>query len=69
MKFSVLELQEYLDTYNNRKDAALSVRPLTTRSSDISWKSSDVVVVMISTIYSGWITVRPHFPEVLEALW
>lgn len=28
MKFSVLELQEYLDTYNNRKDAALSVRPL-----------------------------------------
>lgn len=27
MKFSVLELQEYLDTYNNRKDAALSVRP------------------------------------------
>lgn len=28
MKFSVLELQEYLDTYNNREDAALSVRPL-----------------------------------------
>lgn len=27
MKFSVLELQEYLDTYNNRKEAALSVRP------------------------------------------
>lgn len=26
MKFSVLELQEYLDTYNNRKEAALSVR-------------------------------------------
>lgn len=25
MKFSVLELQEYLDTYNNRKDAALTV--------------------------------------------
>ncbi|KAM7399056.1 hypothetical protein PAMP_018349 [Pampus punctatissimus] len=24
MKFSVLELQEYLDTYNNRKDAALT---------------------------------------------
>lgn len=28
MKFSVLELQEYLDTYNNRKEAALSVRIL-----------------------------------------
>lgn len=28
MKFSVLELQEYLDTYNNRKEAALSVRRL-----------------------------------------
>lgn len=28
MKFSVLELQEYLDTYNNRKEAALSVRGL-----------------------------------------
>lgn len=27
MKFSVLELQEYLDTYNNRKEAALSVGP------------------------------------------
>ena len=26
MKFSVLELQEYLDTYNNRKEAAISVR-------------------------------------------
>uniref|UniRef100_A0A671XZR8 FRY microtubule binding protein n=1 Tax=Sparus aurata TaxID=8175 RepID=A0A671XZR8_SPAAU len=26
MKFSVLELQEYLDTYNNRKEAALCVR-------------------------------------------
>lgn len=26
MKFSVLELHEYLDTYNNRKDAALTVR-------------------------------------------
>lgn len=26
MKFSVLELQEYLDTYNNRKEAAFSVR-------------------------------------------
>lgn len=26
MKFSVLELQEYLDTYNNRMEAALSVR-------------------------------------------
>lgn len=26
IKFSVLELQEYLDTYNNRKEAALSVR-------------------------------------------
>lgn len=25
MKFSVLELQEYLDTYNNKKEAALSV--------------------------------------------
>lgn len=25
MKFSVLELQEYLDTYNNRKVAAISV--------------------------------------------
>lgn len=25
MKFSVLELQEYLDTYNNRKEAALTV--------------------------------------------
>ena len=28
MKFSVLELQEYLDTYNNRKEAALSVSRL-----------------------------------------
>lgn len=53
MKFSVLELQEYLDTYNNRKDAALSVRPLKTQCSAISRKSSDVVVVMISAIYSG----------------
>lgn len=26
MKFSVLELQEYVDTYNNKKEAALSVR-------------------------------------------
>lgn len=26
MKFNVLELQEYLDTYNNRKEAAISVR-------------------------------------------
>lgn len=26
MKFSVLELQEYLDTYNNRKEAAVTVR-------------------------------------------
>lgn len=26
MKFSVLELQEYLDTYNNRREAALTVR-------------------------------------------
>lgn len=25
MKFSALELQEYLDTYNTREDAALSV--------------------------------------------
>lgn len=53
MKFSVLELQEYLDTYNNRKDAALSVRPLKAWSSDMSRTSSDVVVVMISAIYSG----------------
>lgn len=28
MKFSVLELQEYLDTYNNKKEAALTVRRL-----------------------------------------
>lgn len=69
MKFSVLELQEYLDTYNNRKEAVLSVRPLKSQCSAISQKSSDVVVVMISAIYSGWITVRPHFPEVLEAPW
>ena len=26
IKFSVLELQEYLDTYNNRKEAAVTVR-------------------------------------------
>jgi len=25
MKFSVLELQEYLDTYNTREEAAVSV--------------------------------------------
>lgn len=25
MKFSVLELQEYFDTYNNRKEAVLTV--------------------------------------------
>lgn len=25
MKFSVLELQEYLETYNNKKEAVLSV--------------------------------------------
>lgn len=25
MKFSALELQEYLDTYNSREDAAVSV--------------------------------------------
>lgn len=53
MKFSVLELQEYLDTYNNRKDAALSVRPLKIRCSDVSGKSSGVVVVMIYVVYSG----------------
>lgn len=27
IKFSVLELQEYLDTYNNRKEAAIAVSP------------------------------------------
>ena len=26
MKFSVLELQEYLDTYNHKKEAAVTVR-------------------------------------------
>lgn len=30
MKFSVLELQEYLDTYNNRKEAAVNVRTTST---------------------------------------
>ena len=29
MKFSVLEVQEYLDTYNNRRDATISVRSFT----------------------------------------
>lgn len=52
MKFSVLELQEYLDTYNNRKDAALSVRPLTTWCCDLS-KVLGFVAVMISAFYSG----------------
>lgn len=54
MKFSVLELQEYLDTYNNRKDAALSVRPLNIvfPSLDISQKSPEDVM-MIPVIYSG----------------
>lgn len=71
MKFSVLELQEYLDTYNNRKDAALSVRPLNIAFPclDISRNSSVDLIVMIPVIYSGWITARPHFPEVPEALW
>lgn len=70
MKFSVLELQEYLDTYNNRKDATLSVRPLNIALLylDISQNSSFDVVVMISVIYSGLITAKPHFPEVPEAL-
>lgn len=55
IKFSVLELQEYLDTYNNRKDAALSVRPLSIAfpSLDISRNSSVDVIVMIPVIYSG----------------
>lgn len=55
MKFSVLELQEYLDTYNNRKDAALSVRPLNIAFPclDISRNSSVDVIVMIPVIYSG----------------
>lgn len=49
MKFSVLELQEYLDTYNTRKDAALSVRLLKTLAPclDVSRNSSVDVVVMI----------------------
>lgn len=55
MKFSVLELQEYLDTYNNRKDAALSVRQLNIvlPCFDISQNVSVYVVVMNSVIYSG----------------
>lgn len=28
MKFSALELQEYLDTYNTREDAAVTVKKI-----------------------------------------
>lgn len=36
MKFSVLELQEYLDTYNHKKEAAVTVRRLYTVLSSLN---------------------------------
>lgn len=49
MKFSVLELQEYLDTYNNRKEAALCVR--TSNNVLSSWKNHLYVDVKLLKLF------------------
>lgn len=70
MKFSVLELQEYLDTYNNRKEAALSVRSsVVTPLSPIKNVFEVVTLLCFCLSFSGSATARPHFPEVLGGRW
>ena len=53
MKFSVLELQEYLDTYNNRKEAALSVRTL-----NILLYSLNVACMLTQCLHCHYVHVR-----------
>lgn len=66
MKFSVLELQEYLDTYNNRKEAAVSVRlpafPLSVHHFNSLFITSRVAFIS----FSGCGTARLLFREVQE---
>lgn len=71
MKFSVLELQEYLDTYNNRKEAALSVRSSVVTPLSPTLKNVFEVVTLLCFClsFSGSATARPHFPEVLGGRW
>ena len=68
MKFSVLELQEYLDTYNHKKEAAVTVRGF-----NIQYECHLCVVTelsksryyVVSVPVSGCATVRPRFPGLL----
>lgn len=72
MKFSVLELHEYLDTYNNRKDAALTVRRFNIVLFSLNGymlSLSCLHCYVISVTHSGWATVRPPFPRVLGVPW
>lgn len=56
MKFSVLELQEYLDTYNNKKEAALTVR-----GSNVVFSSLSVTLMLsLSCLYCHCVTSITH---------
>lgn len=72
MKFSALELQEYLDTYNTKEEATLSVisEPLAFLSferNDSFFFSSHVILFF--QILSGSGTARTHFPGAPVRLW
>lgn len=75
MKFSVLELQEYLDTYSSREDAAITVRwiyntfilsqPKQLQSSLLQY----LFHLCVSVSFSGFRIANPRFPGVLMMEW
>lgn len=81
MKFSALELQEYLDTYNTREEAALSVtkpRNITDKLIIQTSKISTIpplfhplppLLLTYMSSFSGWGTVRTHFPGAPVTVW
>lgn len=80
MKFSALELQEYLDTYNTREEAAFSVNKalhinmFLFKISTIPTFSKWIIFYihrnnLVFLSFSGWEIVRTHFPGALVTLW
>lgn len=71
MKFSALELQEYLDTYNTKEEATLSVIEdpptfLLVEPNNLFFSSH---VIICFQILSGLGTARTRFPGAPVRLW